>query len=416
MADTTEPFIQAYVDRQIMEQGAFTPLEFLLDNGRLMYSDYESWRRGEVELLEEMLLGNADRIRPQLQQAAAYARRIGLAEDIEEYYPWQRGGERAATAAGDGGRPLRASADRALDQLLCCRFSSRADEVQLDIFFDNPVVALSNGIAAALAGGNLAEAERQLDQLYQQAPSHADLAAFDRLVSALRDLDQPIADVRQELEFLLQLDPVARRLLSSQSRDFLVPLWRRLAESLSDMPYRADNPQLHASFALGRAQQWQAAGQAVRAVSDWRRHPPLCLRLAESGYRRRNRAESLEAWCQLCWHAPQQAAQALDSDRQADAGMRALWQQFLDTEDDLALPAPLSDTDFPAWLLLTERGLVHSIPAETAAGTTPGETCFRLAHALITAGQAGDTDREMDLRRQLLQHNQNLFNYLKQRI
>jgi hypothetical protein len=73
----------------------------------------------------------------------------------------------------------------------------------MDLFFDNPVVALTNGIARSLSARNLAETQRQLDRLYAQAPNHADLAAFDRLLDALGHLDRPVTDAPQELEFLL---------------------------------------------------------------------------------------------------------------------------------------------------------------------------------------------------------------------
>ena len=52
--------LQAQVDAQLMEQGAFAPLDLLFNSGRLMYGDYEAWRRGEIELLDELTAETAD--------------------------------------------------------------------------------------------------------------------------------------------------------------------------------------------------------------------------------------------------------------------------------------------------------------------------------------------------------------------
>ena len=79
--------VQGLVDQQLLEQGAFSPVEFLLATGRLLYSDYERWRRGEVGNLEEVLLGNPDRIRAQVGQAVEYGRGIGLVAEEQCWVP-----------------------------------------------------------------------------------------------------------------------------------------------------------------------------------------------------------------------------------------------------------------------------------------------------------------------------------------
>ena len=95
--------LQAQVDAQLMEQGAFAPLDLLFNSGRLMYGDYEAWRRGEIELLDEILMGDRQKILAEVEQATAYARSIGLVEQPQELSAW---GPDADTR-----KPLRASAD-----------------------------------------------------------------------------------------------------------------------------------------------------------------------------------------------------------------------------------------------------------------------------------------------------------------
>src|SRR5260370_15134570 len=119
----------------------------------------------------------------------------------------------------------------------------------MDLFFDNPVVALTNGIVRALSAWNLGETQRQLDRLYAQAPNHADLAAFDRLLAAMGHLGRPIDDPRQELAFLLDITPAAKRLLGWEARDLLAPLWRPLDGALRGPPFLSGEPNRHRGYA-----------------------------------------------------------------------------------------------------------------------------------------------------------------------
>ena len=96
--------VQTQIDTQILEQGAFVPLEFLLDSGRLIHGDYEDWRRREIDSLDEVLMGSPEKIRAQLESATGYARSIGLVETPQTFYAWTPG-------AVDHGEPLRISAD-----------------------------------------------------------------------------------------------------------------------------------------------------------------------------------------------------------------------------------------------------------------------------------------------------------------
>src|SRR4051812_5097730 len=101
MTEIIDVTLQAQVDRQLLEQGAFTPLELLLDSGRLLYSDYERWRRREIDYLDTVLMGNPQRIQTQIEQAVGYARAIGLVEEHQEFYPWHTGAAVSDVATPD---------------------------------------------------------------------------------------------------------------------------------------------------------------------------------------------------------------------------------------------------------------------------------------------------------------------------
>ena len=243
---TLDTSLQAQVDAQLLEQGAFAPLELLFNSGRLLYSDYESWRRREIEFLDGALMGNPDKIKAEIEQAISYARRIKLVEQAQEFHAWHQN-----TPANDtsSDRPLRISMDPQLQRLIGSRYVRAQSVPQMDLFFDNPVVALTNGIVQALTTRNLSSAQRQLDQLYAQAPTHSDLAAFDQLLAALGHLGHPVEEPRQELAFLLEVTPTARRLLGAQSRDLLSPLWVQLEmPSEAHLSTRMSRPSIAASL------------------------------------------------------------------------------------------------------------------------------------------------------------------------
>jgi hypothetical protein len=444
-----EAQLQAQVDAQLMEQGAFAPLDLLFNSGRLIYSDYEAWRRREMELLDDVLMGDRGKILAELERAAAYARSIGLVEQAQEFFEWGRGtvgvGVGAAVGAGaaavgvgtavgagaaagaDGragagvgavNRPLRISAEPRLQRLIGCRYLPAQSAPQMDLFFDNPVVTLTNGIARALCARNAAEGQRQLDRLYVQAPNHPDLAAFDRLVGGLDDLSRPMENPAERLAFLEAIAPTARHLLGSGSRDYLSPLWRHLADALADRPFSPEEPNLHRSFALTQAQDWVGVSESIVGDAGWWLHPTLCLRLADSAFRRRRRVEALTAWCCLCWVVPDQVAAAVERLRQPD--LSALWQAFLDCEEDAApsgAPGPtLTASDFPAWLLLREPGLARQLSVDLPRGSSPAEERYRCVHRWIHAHRAHRQEEEMALRRSLQQSHPVLFAVLKRSV
>lgn len=402
--------LQAQVDALLLEQGAFAPLELLFATGRLLYTDYEAWRRGEVARLDELLMGRRESVREELEHAAVYARALGLLEQPQE--------PGLARDAAGGTRALRASDDPRLATLLASRYVPARSAPQMDLFFDNPVVALVNGLAHALGAQDAAEAARRLERLYATEPNHLDLPAFDRLLAALSHCGSPIADCRRELELLTEIAPDAWRLLGARARDLLVPLWRHLAEALRSTPYSPEAPMLHASHAWSEAQAWDEVRTSVLAEPSWWLHMPLALRLIESGMRRRRRAEALSGWFQLCWQAPDRVPEALEALRFPE--LHALWQRFseeeVDAEEERLAAArghsALTAADFPAWLLLDEPALARLLPAELPIGASAGEEHYRLVHRWVGAREAQHPAGEMALRKALKERQPALFEKL----
>ncbi|HEX3844422.1 MAG TPA: hypothetical protein VHV80_08685 [Steroidobacteraceae bacterium] len=385
--------LQAQVDSLLLEHGAFAPLELLFATGRLLYADYEAWRRREVRVLDEVLMGSRESIREELEQSAAYARNLGLTQEHQELD--------AAKAPHESGA-LRISDDARLAALLASRYVPAQSAPQMDLFFDNPVVALTTGIASALAAADAAEATRQLDALYAKEPNHPDLPAFDRLLESLERLRRPVADSRELLAFIIGITSSVRRLLGARARDLLMPLWRHLAEAVRAVPYSRQEPMLHASYAWSQAQAWEEVRASVLAEPEWWRHAPLGLKLVESGLQRRRRSEALSAWFQLCWQSPGEVGGMVQ--KLAYSDVHSLWQRFLDAEEDA-----LDAEEFPAWLLLHEPTLARQLPADLPLGRSPAEEHYRLVHRWLAARAAGSEAQDLSLRKQLKERQPALF-------
>lgn len=398
--DTT---IQTLVDTQLMEQGAFTPLELLLNSGRLAYADYENWRNGELEFLDEAFLGSPKRIRSLLDNAVAYAQSIQLSSEKQAFNAWNQ-----------QGNSLTLSSDDTLHQLLCQRFTSPQDSPQMDMFFDNPVVVLTNGITDALLKRSVTKAQNYLDQLYQQAPNHADLAIFDQMVALLARFDSKVEDPQAELLGLQALIPHAKRLLSSQSRDFLVPQWRRIDQALKNESFNPELAELHCSYVLAQAQDWLGVSTAILREPNYWQSEVLCLRLAECGYKRDDRAEALSAWCYLCWQFPETVDKILDGGQWGDMNVRRLWYAFWEVEEELDLEHGWATEEFPAWMLLAQPGLSGSLSGDLARNTSKGEQVYVAAHQLALVRLQGQD--ELLARKKMQELHLGLFEYWKRQV
>ena len=80
--------IQQQVQEQLTGKGEYSPVELLIARGRLIYVDYEEWRRGRVATLDDVLIGDRRQILELVQQASQYAEQTGLSRESIEWVPW----------------------------------------------------------------------------------------------------------------------------------------------------------------------------------------------------------------------------------------------------------------------------------------------------------------------------------------
>ncbi|GMQ87534.1 MAG: hypothetical protein BMS9Abin08_0738 [Gammaproteobacteria bacterium] len=383
--------VQHQVDRLLLEQGEYLPLEFLLQEGRLNYADYESWRNGELDTLDEALFGDHEHIQQQLTQAADYLQRLGWQMETATYQAWRN----------DHSQRLSFSQNSALDRCFHQRYHKPQDQSQLDMFTDAPATNLVNGTTRALVNRNASEARRQLESLYDTAPDHGRLGELERLVEAAENLDAPVIDTAADTQLLqTTLTPLAESLLGKESRNLLTPLWRRLSSALRNQPYQTAQPDMHASYTASRAMDWDIARQTVEQVPDWQADPVLLQRHARACDQLHLRRDALLSWFNLCWRFPQQS-DALESS--SDAELHRQWINFLELEPEL--PAQT----FPAWLLLDKPGLTRILAAphnDTTTCPASYQTLYRLQSNI-----ADPTDEHIALRARLKQQDPVLFQH-----
>lgn len=377
------------VDQLLLEQGEYLPLELLLHEGRLTYTDYEAWRSGELHCLDEALFGDPEQITQLLQQAADYLQRLGWQAESIAYQTWMN----------NSPQTLRFSHNSVLDHCFHQCYRKPQDQPQLDLFTDAPATNLANGITQALIDRNATEARRQLERLYDTAPDHTRLGELEYLVEACESLHTAIVDVAAELQTLQQtLVPMAESLLGKGSRNLLIPLWRRLSKALYSQAYQASQPELHLSYTAIRAMDWDDVIQAIEQEPHWRSEQLLLVRHAIASDYLQHQASALQDWFLLCWQYPEQGKVLETSANQA---LRQQWISFLD------LDPQLPSESFPAWLLIAIPGFTRILPEPGSISDPDATACpasyrslYRLQQNRLATGNNNDMALRVQLKRQ----------------
>ena len=390
--------IQHQVDQLLLEQGEYQPLELLLREGRLHYADYEAWRNGELDSLDEALFGDPEHIQQQLSDAENYLQKRGWQAEITHYKNWR-------SESGNASKPLCFSENGRLNKCFHSNYYKPQDQPQLDLFSDSPATSLFNGITQSLADRKPAEARRLLEILYDTAPDHTRLGELESVVEVAESMETPVEDVSAELTGLQEtVVPLVETLLGKGSRNLLIPLWRRLSKALQGQAYQSTQRDLHLSYTASQAMDWEVVRNVVERVPDWQSEYVLVARHAQACEQLHLQADALQSWFYVCWQFPD-AADSLESS--SDHVLRQQWKAFLDL--DLELPA----TAFPAWLLIRKPGLTRSLQEPGAEMLCPASyrTMFLMQQNSLNSQARLEDGEVMTLRAQLKQQDSALFQH-----
>lgn len=360
------------MEQQLQEQGVFSPLTWLMDQGWLAYVDYEAWRQGDYKNLDERIPFTDDALRQWLERVERLATGLKLSAESQSFFSWR---------AGQGEQLLKLAEEAWVADRLALRWSRASDELQLDLFMDNGTALAEQAVVDALANRDLARAEAAYQRMLGLSPSHEALAGLEALLAYAGYLaEQPVieADALADEFIALTQDiaPLAQRTLRDQARDFLAPAWRRLAEALAERPYDPDRPDQHASFAWAQVPDWPQVMTSVRNDPAHRDNPELLARWAWALQQVRQPERALWVWASLFEQAPQ-AAQELIA-RYPFPRIQQLWQRYGDLDQEWP------DAWFVPWLLLVEPGLIHC-RADAYGLPTPSGPLWQAAYVLVDA-------------------------------
>ena len=379
------------VDRLLFEQGTYTPLELLLAEGRIMYADYEAWRSGECDYLEELLFGDPEQSFDLIKRAETYARALALIPQTQRYI------------SGDTQQvhSLRFSSASAPEK--CFHTGYRKDDKtpQMDLLMDTAGATLANGIVRALVQRDEVEARRLLDLLFETEPGYRQLGGLERLVVA-GSMESPVEDPGFELSRLQrELCPLAEEILGPGARHYLAPQWQRLTRTLLSADFDPDNPELHSSYTALRAEDWGQVKSSVEANSNWEEQPVLLRRHARACGRLHLDSEAISEWFRLCWCFPDQAACI---GNEAEPQWRRSWQRFLELDPELP------NRDFPAWVLIDQPGLARWLVTKRCFDGFDAPQDYRATSRLVQAKPSPLVDADLMDKRMLLQEcNPGLF-------
>ena len=389
--------IPATIDRLLLEQGVYAPVELLLALGRLPFEEYEAWRYMRLTTLEHVLNDEQLSVAKLLEEAAVHARALGLVPEKVSHERW------IDSVSG----PLRAFRNDDLETVWCTHYRPRTDNTQMDLFIDNVEAALVKGVSNALVARQGEETDRLLNLLHSHNPQSSQLDALVTLRAAQRRFSVSSFDADHALkEMQRSIVPLATRALQS-ARDYLIPLWRGVAHAMRHSRFDAQRSESHRSYAALMGMDWMGVRESVEQEPHWRCHPILQLRRAIALDEQRLGDAARDAWFELCWCFPQQAAATFRTGRYPLDQRRYSWQVFED------LDPPLAVTDYPAWQLLV-RPDVSSVVREPSTQNSPALRPFSLVRQLLVHRQdrtAVPDQQELALRAALKQANEALFEH-----
>ncbi len=343
----TKMQVRALVERLVARDGGYRPLELLKLIRRLDSRDEQCWLRGEIRVLEDRFYGDPSKVARLLRQAAQWASRLELADEMD------------AAISGQAGRVFRNGVD---DRMARTAWQRRQVSQQADLFFDNSHATVRGQLQRALAGGDRLHSEQHLADLARNQPDSDILADAEHLVGALAWLQDTPDDVDGAVQAVEEnLAPRARRLLGSEEADrYLARFWTHLAAQFDPADYDPARRRCHPSALYERAGNREAAIAAVQAVPAYERHADLLACLARSGLAGGRRDLGWEALASLCWHHPEAAESFLEVTRDEEIQRRI--EQFWDLEP------PLPTELFPAWLATVAYALPE-LPDDGSRGS-----------------------------------------------
>lgn len=375
--------LQNQVDLILFEEGCFSPLSWLLKEGYLAYSDYQQWKQGTVDYLEDHLNLSAAEVITELKHAQDYALSLKLDSYSQAY-------------TSITGQALQCCRSRAHESIFTTVFEPARNRQQLDLFFDSAAACTEFDLIQAIINQKQDDIHACLAKLKTTDPEKHQ--SFIRLLTFERNLTEFKQSSGEKITLLLKtVSPLAFEILGRFAYDFLTPLWHRLTEETAGRNFAADAPEWHASFTAFKGFQWLQVVSSIERERNWEEHPVLLYRHAEACFKLGREREGLINWFKLFIRFPETAEQMIENT--SNRLLFSDWRLF--HELDPELEADL----FPAWMVMNKPALAK----QSIHAAIHGNDTLQLIEDLVCNTGNDINDQAILLRARLQQDCHALF-------
>ena len=348
----------AQLEQHLSQQGHFCLIDWFIDQNILSYSDYEAWRHQRVDYIDQRLAIDSEALQILFVESVTFCKQLNLVVEAQTWFSWS-----------DRRHRLKASRNEVSNTLLTQHWQRAQDCPQLDLFMDNSAVITENEVHHALASRQFDQAQKKLQHLTRINPKHVRLGVYQDLINygAHAYEARGIAEdaLLVEIQGLSEeVEPLAKETLGTLARDYLGFAWRRIGAAMTELPYNAEQEQLHTSYALVQIPDWHGARDSLLAAPQNLDEPSLLHRLALCFEHCHQKSEALLAWCILMERDAVYGEAKLEE--QSSALLWPFWQDFWELNDGGQA------SFFSAYLVARQPSITQhqdKLPPLTAAST-----------------------------------------------
>lgn len=379
---TLDRIIQNQVDLMLFEEGCFSPLNWLLSEAYLDYNDYQKWKKGNIEYLEDCFKLSNTEIIAALKKAQDYASVLKL-DSFKQHY------------SSTSNQTLHFCRLPANELIFTSIYEPARDRVQMDLFFDSAHACNLSDLITAIVDNCYSEVTEIMTRLKNSNPDKYE--HFLRLLALEKKISQSRTSPKKKIKFLHLLSPLASELLGRCTQDFLIPLWRSISTQIADVPFDPKDPEYHLSFTAFQGFQWQHVLISIEREKDWTKHSLLLFRYAEACFKLNREQEGIVNWFKSFILCSKTAEQLIINT--CNHLLFSEWQSF--SELDSGLESFL----FPAWMVINKPALAtHNVISEIN-----GNEAFQLIINLTENTEKEINETTIHLRTLLKQTNPDLF-------
>jgi len=381
---TVGRIIQNQFDLILFQEGSFSPLNWMLSEGYLDYRDYQNWRKGKSEYLEDHFKVKSTVLFATLERLKDYASSLHL-KAIRQTY------------ASTTGQQLHSCRSAKNEFIFSTVYEPAEDRMQMDLFFDSAAVCTQSDLIAAIIERRSGDIAELLDKLESNSPDKHQ--QFVQLLLVEKSITQSKQASDKKIQKLKKITPLAFEVLGRFSHDFLTPLWHKLSIKIASQHFVPDSPDNHLSYTAFKGFQWQLVLQSIKAEEDWDKQAILLFRYAEAYFKLNKESLGIANWFKLFIQFPENAKQLIE--KSCNRLLFSDWVLFSELDPELEISL------FPSWLLMNKPALAKN----SVISDIEGDDAMQLIKSLVCNNECNINENTIYLRAQLQQISPGLFTH-----